>query len=303
MQRPTSVTVFGVLNLVFGALGLLNTGISAISLFAINAQAEAVDPFAGAPPMFGTWMKISMILGLVAAILLIVSGVGLLSLRPWGRSLAIGYSAYAIVFGVVSVVAAFFMVAQPTVEQLQAKGDPEAVGIMVGMGIGALVGGCIWLIYPALLWYFMTRPHVIAAFSGLSLETSKPSWSPPVFEPWTPAESRNPYVPPRAADIPSAPSGGISESIVETFVPSRNGPALASYYLGIFSLIPCLGFPMGIAAICYGVIGLRRVRANPAVRGGAHAWVGIICGSLFGLFNFVLLVLAIVGIIAGMANR
>ena len=86
--------------------------------------------------------------------------------------------------------------------------------------------------------------------------------------------------------MPEVASGGMSpsipESIVETFVPSQNGPALVSYYVGIFSLFPCLGFPLGVVAVYYGLQGLRRVRENPAVRGGAHAWVGIVCGVCSG---------------------
>jgi len=197
---------------------------------------------------------------------------------------------------------AMYVIGQPAAGNLGERGDPEAVGMMAGVMVGAMIGGCLRVIYPALLWYYMTRPHVIAAFSGLALEPLQTSWSPPVSTPWTPAESRNPFVPPRTAAMPSRPSGGISESIVETLVPSQNGPALASYYLGIFSLIPCLGFPLGIAAICYGVMGLRRVRENPAVRGGAHAWAGIICGSLFGVLNFLGLVIIVIAAIAGAAR-
>jgi hypothetical protein len=296
MQRPTSVTVFGVLNIVLGGLGLLGSAISAIALFAVNAQARAVNPMLRAHSVWDIWTKASLALGLVAIVLLIASGIGLLSLRPWGRSLAIGYAVYGIALGLISIVMAVFVVAQPGFGNLNARGGPEAAQFMVGAMGGAMFVGCIRLVYPALLWYYMTRPHVIAAFGGMAPETM---WSPPAAEPWTPAEARNPFVPPRTAPLPLKPSGGVSESIVETFVPSQNGPALASYYLGIFSLIPCVGLPLGIAAICYGVMGLRRERANPAVRGGAHAWVGIICGSLFGVLNFLGLVAIAIVAIAG----
>ena len=302
MQRPTSVTVFGILNLVFGGFGLLITAVQAIALFLVNPQPGQVDPMLDANSLWGMWTRVSIVLSVAMVTLLILSGIGLLTWRPWGRSLAIGYAVFGIVVGIVSILMPLSLFAQPAFEDLKARGGPEAVGMMAGVVGGAMVGGCIRLIYPALLWYYMTRPRVIAAFSGLPLETLQPSW-PPESEPFAPVESDNPYLPPRIVGMPPAPSGGISESIVETLVPSRNGPALASYYLGVFSLIPCLGLPMGVAAISYGIAGLRRERENPAVRGGAHAWVGIICGSLFGLLNLLGLVLALIAFIAGAANR
>ena len=69
-------------------------------------------------------------------------------------------------------------------------------------------------------------------------------------------------------------------------IPYKNAPALIAYYLGIFSLVPCvmgLGIVLGIPAIVCGVIGLKKRKANPIVKGSAHAWTGIILGSLTSL--------------------
>jgi hypothetical protein len=77
---------------------------------------------------------------------------------------------------------------------------------------------------------------------------------------------------------PTPPSDGVS-----TVIPYRNGAALAAYYLGVFSLIPCLGAPLGVAAVIFGIIGLRKAGENPEAKGKVHAWVGIIAGGLFGL--------------------
>ena len=64
-------------------------------------------------------------------------------------------------------------------------------------------------------------------------------------------------------------------------IPYKNGPALAAYYLGIFSLIPCGGLLLAIPALIFGIIGLKRRRENPAVKGSVHAWIGIIMGGIF----------------------
>ena len=64
-------------------------------------------------------------------------------------------------------------------------------------------------------------------------------------------------------------------------IPYKNGPALAAYYLGIFSIIPCFGLLLAIPALILGIIGLKKRKANPAIKGTAHAWIGIILGGIF----------------------
>ena len=66
-------------------------------------------------------------------------------------------------------------------------------------------------------------------------------------------------------------------------IPYKNGPALAAYYLGIFSLLPCIGLVLAIPAFILGIIGLKKRKENPAVRGSVHAWIGIIMGGIFTL--------------------
>ena len=76
-------------------------------------------------------------------------------------------------------------------------------------------------------------------------------------------------------------------------MPSKNGPALAAYYLGVFSLIPFLGIPLGIAAFILGIKGARKAREHPEVKGKVHAWVGIIAGGLFSLLYLILIALMV----------
>jgi hypothetical protein len=63
-------------------------------------------------------------------------------------------------------------------------------------------------------------------------------------------------------------------------IPTKNAAALLGYYLGVFSIIPVLGIPLGIAAIICGVFGLRS--AGPSGVGGGHAITALILGGLFG---------------------
>lgn len=73
---------------------------------------------------------------------------------------------------------------------------------------------------------------------------------------------------------------------VSSLIPYRNGMALASYYVGVFSLIPCLGALLGPTAIILGILGLRHAGRNPQAKGKAHAIVGIVLGSLTALGNW-----------------
>jgi hypothetical protein len=297
MQRPTSVTVFGVLNLVFSLWGLLGIALAAVVLFSgAFSQGAAGIP---SSPFLDGWTRTMVVAGLVASGVLFASGIGLLRMRPWARIAAIGYAAYALVTTLAGLVVNWLYVLRPMMEQFQQQRGPEATGAMIG-AIAGIVGGLIGLIFPVLLWYFMTRPHVVAAFCGITPDSAAGQTFPAMALPRErPGEVANPYVSPRTNPTPIGNSSlPTPESVVETFVPTRNPQALASYYLGLFSLFPCLGFPLGVAAVYCGVKGLRLARAHPEVRGKVHAWVGVICGSLFGLFNFLLLLLMIAGGIA-----
>jgi len=88
-----------------------------------------------------------------------------------------------------------------------------------------------------------------------------------------------------AAPPAPAPASAEGEGGVSTVIPYKNVPALIAYYVGVFCIIcpPLLCFP----AIILGVIGLRRVKENPEVKGTAHAWIGILSGSFFLLLSIV----------------
>jgi hypothetical protein len=70
-------------------------------------------------------------------------------------------------------------------------------------------------------------------------------------------------------------------------IPYKNGPALTSYYLAVASLIPCLGLLTGIPAFFLGLKGLKKVKAQPWVRGSVHAWIGVVVGAVMVLLNII----------------
>lgn len=70
-------------------------------------------------------------------------------------------------------------------------------------------------------------------------------------------------------------------------IPYKNPQALTAYYLGVASLIPCVAVITGIIALILGLKGLKKAKAEPWVRGKAHAWIGIILGGGMALLNIV----------------
>ena len=159
MPRPVAVTVFGWLNIGFGALGVICTPIQMLNMQmgSTFGGAEFMDAFAYMEtPAFKTYLMVSLVLGFI--VVLIVAGVGLLNLRPWARLFSIGYAIYSYVAMVVGS-AITYSVMLPAFEEMEA-GDPFVrIGMMSGLG-----GACCGLVYPTVLLVFMFLPQVKQAF-------------------------------------------------------------------------------------------------------------------------------------------
>lgn len=161
MNRPTAVTVFAVLNLAFGILGVCSAPASIIAMrFSPTPEQSpyaAVD-FSGP---FGPWFQASVVLSFVLSIALIAAGFGLLQLAPWARKLSIYYAVAAIALAIVGGVINVFVIRD---FMARSAATPGEAGAAMGYVMGSL-GSCMGLVYPTLLLLFMTRPKVKAAFA------------------------------------------------------------------------------------------------------------------------------------------
>jgi hypothetical protein len=72
----------------------------------------------------------------------------------------------------------------------------------------------------------------------------------------------------------------VVDGAIGGLIPTKNSSALIGYYLGVFSLIPFLGIPLGIAAVILGFKGLNFAKLNPTAGGTGHSWTAIILGGL-----------------------
>jgi len=103
-------------------------------------------------------------------------------------------------------------------------------------------------------------------------------------------------MPPTAAPPAPTEQGDATGGII----PYKNPHALVAYYLGIFSLIPFLGFILGCVAVPLGISGLRKRKKHPAIRGAVHAWIGIVFGGGSVAVHLLVIVLTVIG---AMKNR
>jgi hypothetical protein len=111
----------------------------------------------------------------------------------------------------------------------------------------------------------------------------------------------NPFQSPQAEVVTATAVGGGSDAVA-TVIPYRNANALIAYYLGLFSCFPVLGFPLAIIALWLGVRGLKAVRVDPSAHGTAHAWVGLICGTIGFLINLLIISAIVLAVVANAAR-
>ena len=164
MRRPTSVTVFGVLNIVFSVFGGVGLLVS-LALFSLKMEQSnnPVVRLIHENAAYAAYLKASILLGVPSCLALLAAGIGLLCLKPWARILSIIYAVYAVVAGIAGAIVNFFAMFLPMVEQARQQHGQEAAAV-IGGAIGGTIGGCIGLIYPVLLLIFMLLPKITAAF-------------------------------------------------------------------------------------------------------------------------------------------
>jgi hypothetical protein len=87
------------------------------------------------------------------------------------------------------------------------------------------------------------------------------------------------------------------DEAVQVVIPYKNPLALASYYVGVFSLIPCAGLILGPIALVLGILGYRRRAQDPRLHGTGHAIAGIVLGTLTTLGYYGVLAAVLIAIL------
>ena len=109
MKRPTAITVFGVLNIGFAALGLIGILFAAAVFSMARNSGNPMLDIMRSNPSYAAWIKITIPLGVLSSLALLASGIGLLMMKNWARKLAIAYAIFSLVFGLVGQVVNLFI--------------------------------------------------------------------------------------------------------------------------------------------------------------------------------------------------
>jgi hypothetical protein len=158
-ERPTAVTVFGILSIVFGCMSIICTPISMLLPAIIPSNIEETEGYK-------VWTTVAAFLGIGFSIWLLITGIGLIKLKRWARHSAIIYSCVTIpwilcVFGI--NIAAFSL----GWVKLPETSEAGEMGGMIGSVIGGTCGSLGGLIFPILLLIFMLTAKVKQAFAPL----------------------------------------------------------------------------------------------------------------------------------------
>ena len=148
IEKPTSVMVFGILNIVFGGLGLICTPFTLFGLVLAGRTMEMA-------PAYKIVLLVSCIVSIVFSAWLLTLGIGLLKMKSWGRSGSVIYSIVTIVWGIAGVAL--------NILSLHFGWMTVPEGGLPGF-IGGMCGGVVGMVYPVLLLIFMSTSKVKRAF-------------------------------------------------------------------------------------------------------------------------------------------
>jgi hypothetical protein len=121
----------------------------------------------------------SLIANLLLSTLMIISGIGLLQMRAWGRTLSIVYALLSILNHIFTIVygLAFSVPAMRAVFQDLAAQDPNAqpfLSVMETAVTASAIIPALYAIYPIVVLVIMFRPTVVQAFRKGQDEISLP---------------------------------------------------------------------------------------------------------------------------------
>ena len=117
------------------------------------------------------------------------------------------------------------------------------------------------------------KQHISADDNSAGQSGECPSCRQSIIVPRLPVRQQPPPPPP---PLPPPNQGDATGGII----PYKNPHALTAYYLGIFGLVPAIGFFLAIPALILGISGLKKRKRNPIIKGSIHAWIGIVLGAL-----------------------
>ena len=155
---PVTGMIFGILNIGYGAFNLL--GLLFLQVILNSVAQNPNSPFKSffTDPDQMHWMRISGLITAVAGIFLMAAGVGLLLRQNWGRILSLAWAIFDVLFVLASIPLSWNYSHQAS----------HQYGHVFAMAI-TLMSLFINLVPPALLFIFLNRPKLVAAYKNPAL--------------------------------------------------------------------------------------------------------------------------------------
>lgn len=186
-NRPPAVTFVAVANMIFGVLGMLCACFNGVVMgFMASISPDDPDPFMQSIGQYWqfivrnipAYVPIEVALStyyLVISVLAIVGSVGLLSLRPWGRAIALvfGVSMILVQFGYLLF---FFAFVNPVLNRFEGRQNAMGGGGLMGTGFIEASTSLLALIYAIVVVILLFLPRVSAAFAALPSRFPDGGW-------------------------------------------------------------------------------------------------------------------------------
>ena len=165
--RPTSVNVLAGLGILFGALMVLckPAGLAMQLFVTIPGPPNPMIDLFRNDPTLRAFALASGLTGTLISLLLLISSLGSLALKQWGRTGMLGFAALAVLATIVEQGVAAAVVGPEVERAMRQSGVQQPPGIAWMSGwVGLVIALVLRLWYPVLVIYYFTRPHVKAAF-------------------------------------------------------------------------------------------------------------------------------------------
>ena len=163
-RRPTGVTVFAILGILFGMIGLLsNLGSLLVFFFrdAVPMPASPVDEMVDDSFGYQLYYLTTLGLGILFSVVLLMAGIGLLKMSLRARTLIIIYAIYAIPATIVTKVVDVLVLFSSS--QMGEQTEEQQIIAFIFVGV-AILFAFISLIFPVAILIYFSRPSVKQRF-------------------------------------------------------------------------------------------------------------------------------------------
>jgi hypothetical protein len=168
LVKPKAIKVFGILNVCFGGLGSLGTCVGLGAILAMTTFDLISIPKGESNPAFVTqdanvflyfYNITTAACGLIFAIVLLASGIGLLTNKKWGRTAGLVWAGYCVLSTIVVSVVTWTHIYPYQLETMDETmaATPNAGAILIGSMIFGNVLSFGFLIYPGLFALFSSK--------------------------------------------------------------------------------------------------------------------------------------------------